>query len=274
MMSNEPPALDWTDLDGKVQRAGEYLDTTSGLEAIREYKRRSHHLLELSPSDRVVDVGCGAGLDVDLLAEKLEPDAGVIGIDRSAFLIAQALEATTKQPNVRLLVGNALTHPFADSSVDACRADRLLEHLESPDKALEEMKRVTKPGGRIGVSEPDWRTVQIAAPGIDRSVTRQVTRPELGSPRHPHIGSRLYSLVGGNGLVNRVVDSITVFFTEFETAKAVLSLEERLEALQQANELTGQQAHDWKEAMNVAAAEGRFFASITGFTVVGQVPTE
>lgn len=273
-MSEDPTPFDWSDLDGGLKRAKEYLDTTSGLAAIREYKRRSHHLLDLSPNDRVVDVGCGAGIDVELLAETLDPDAAVIGIDRSAPLVAAAREETATHPNVNFGIADAMTLPLADSSVDACRADRVLEHLETPGDALEEMIRITKPGGRIGLSEPDWGTVRIAAPGSDRSVTRHVTRPSIGSPRHPHIGSRLYPLLGSHGLVDRAVDAITVVFTEFDTANDVLSLDDRLTTLQQANDLPDDQAKEWTEAMQGADAAGTFFASITGFTVVGQVPTE
>lgn len=273
-MSDEPPALDWSNLDEDVQRAGEYLDTTSGLEAIQAYKRRSHRLLELSPSDRVVDIGCGAGVDLGLLGETLGPDASIIGIDRSAPLIDQARQQSEGRPNVSLHMGDALELPFADSTMDASRADRLLQHLEAPVRALKEMKRITKPGGRIGISEPNWATVQIVAPEVDQSITRQVTKPELGSARHPRIGSRLYSIMGSSGLTDRVVDSVTVVFTELDTANDVLSLVERLETLERANELTAKQAQNWNEALENADSSGRFFASITGFTVVGQVLDE
>lgn len=273
-MSEEPPALDWSNLDDDVHRASEYLNTTSGLEAIREFKRRSHRLLELSPSDRVADIGCGAGVDLTLLGETLGPDASIHGIDRNPHLIDQARLETEGFPNVGLQVGDALALPYADSTMDASRADRVLQHLETPVGALEEMKRVTKPGGRIGLTEPNWATVYLAGPGVDPTIADHVTRPSLSSARHPRIGSRLYSIMGGSGLIDRAVDAGTIVFTELDTARDVLTLDERLGALEQAHELTSKQAQDWTETLEEADTAGRFFATITGFTVVGQVPTK
>src|SRR6202023_1920244 len=67
--------------------------------------------------------------------------------------------------------GDAHHLPFPDLTFDACRVDRVLQHLEDPQRAIAEMARVLKIGGRIAAAEPDWDTLVIDVP--DRSLARQ-----------------------------------------------------------------------------------------------------
>jgi ubiquinone/menaquinone biosynthesis C-methylase UbiE len=58
--------------------------------------------------------------------------------------------------NVRFRQGSAYELPFPDASFDAVFSNALLEHLREPPRALQEFLRVLRPGGRVGVSGPDW----------------------------------------------------------------------------------------------------------------------
>ena len=92
---------------------------------------------------RVLDVGCGAGfLSNDIALRGRE----VTGIDIApdALAVAHAHDASGR---VRYLVGDALALPFEDGSFDAVCAMDLLEHLESPERAIAEASRVLAPGG-------------------------------------------------------------------------------------------------------------------------------
>ncbi len=112
--------------------------------------------IPMAPSSgSVLDVGCGTGDDVVNLYEMVGPEGRVVGIDYSAHLIVEAKARVEKAGMpVELYVGDAheLTQ-FGDNCFDATRSAAVFHHLESPEKALQAMIRVTKPGGSVVIAE-------------------------------------------------------------------------------------------------------------------------
>jgi 2-polyprenyl-6-hydroxyphenyl methylase/3-demethylubiquinone-9 3-methyltransferase len=92
---------------------------------------------------RVLDVGCGAGFlsnDVALRGR----DVTGIDVAADALAVARAHDASGR---VRYVEGDALALPFEDGSFDAVCAMDLLEHLQSPERAIAEASRVLVPRG-------------------------------------------------------------------------------------------------------------------------------
>jgi SAM-dependent methyltransferase len=83
-----------------------------------------------------------------------------IGLDIEPLQIkrAQALAFQNRLTNLRFVVGNINSIPFADAVFDIAFAHNTLEHLSQPIKALREMKRVLKPGGIVAIRDPDLST--------------------------------------------------------------------------------------------------------------------
>jgi SAM-dependent methyltransferase len=95
-------------------------------------------------------------------------EGSAVGIDLSADLIAAAgADAKTKGlENVSFQVADVYSLPFQTETFDAVLEDRVLQHLSSPLKAVQEMLRVTKKGGVLVCGNPDWRTFQIDLPSF------------------------------------------------------------------------------------------------------------
>lgn len=115
-------------------------------------------LFKLKKNSVVLDVGCGLGFLGQSLAEFI-PDGIVICVDLDAKLI----EAGKKMAENNRLgeifdfqVGDAYELPFDTSCVDLSICQMLLMHLGKPAKAISEMRRVTKKGGRVVAIEPDY----------------------------------------------------------------------------------------------------------------------
>ena len=110
----------------------------------------------LCPGMRLLDVGCGPGTITLGLAEAVA-SGEVIGIDLEPAQIEEARAVATERgvTNVRFEVGDAYRIPFADRSFDAVFAHTVLMHLREPVLALAEMRRVLRPGGIVGVRDPD-----------------------------------------------------------------------------------------------------------------------
>jgi len=117
--------------------------------------------LALRAGLNVLDVGCGTGDFLRLLAPLVSPGKAV-GLDLSETMIAEAVQRSTENAaNLSFRVGSALELPFQAETFDRVLATQVLLHLPDPWKALAEMKRVLAPSGLICISEIDWGTLVV-----------------------------------------------------------------------------------------------------------------
>jgi SAM-dependent methyltransferase len=115
-------------------------------------------LSSIEPLDAMLEVGCGPG---DLAAALFGPDGreGYIGTDISREEIALAEK---QHPHFAFQEASAYALPFADGSFDCVIACEVLEHLEDPHKALQEIARVTRTYALLSVPrEPLWRMLNV-----------------------------------------------------------------------------------------------------------------
>ena len=129
--------------------------------------------LELRPGLRLLDVGCGTGDYLQVMAPLITPGPA-IGIDLSATLITAAQQRIAPETgNVSFQVGDAYDLPFPDRSFDRVVATQVLLHLTEPWRAVQEIRRVLVPGGLVSIGEWDWDSVGLAL--SDRDLGRRFT---------------------------------------------------------------------------------------------------
>ena len=106
----------------------------------------------LRPGMSLLDCGCGPGSITLGLAEAVDPGL-VTGIDVEGREIehASALAKNMGVTNANFLVGNVYQLEFADNSFDAVFAHAMIQYLATPEQALQEMRRVLKPDGLVGI---------------------------------------------------------------------------------------------------------------------------
>ena len=172
-----------------------FLDTANALEDLKSVKRLMIAQLELRSGLRVLDVGCGIGDDVRDLALVIGDGGRVIGVDFSGAMIAEAKKrhAAVGLP-VEFVEGDAQNLTFPDASFDRCRTERMLMHLDDPEKALAEMVRVVRPGGKVVVFDFDWDTLFVDSPY--KETTRKFVREYSDGLKHGWIGRRLPRVSG------------------------------------------------------------------------------
>ncbi len=110
----------------------------------------------IGDGQRVLDVGCGTGV-LGLAVTTLMNNAQVVGIDPVPPYVAYARKRTTDS-SVRFEVGSAEALSFGDASFDTCMALLVLQEFPDAPHAVAEMRRVTRPGGRVAACQWDFRT--------------------------------------------------------------------------------------------------------------------
>jgi arsenite methyltransferase len=110
---------------------------------------------ELSSGERVVDVGCGAGIDSLIAAKKVGPDGRVLGVDMTPSMLKKARQAAEEAGlrNVQFREGYAEALPVDDGWADIVISNGVLNLMPDKDAALEVMSRVLKPGGRLQIGD-------------------------------------------------------------------------------------------------------------------------
>ena len=109
----------------------------------------------LRSGETVVDLGCGAGIDTLLAARMVRPLGRAIGLDTLPEMLAQA-EANARAgtiANVEWLRGELEAIPLPDASVDVAISNGVLNLSPRKGRALSEIFRVLRPGGRISLAD-------------------------------------------------------------------------------------------------------------------------
>ena len=118
--------------------------------------------LGIGQGTKVIDVGCGAGRHsfeafrrgADVVA--FDQDAtGLAGVDTMFRAMADSGEVPPAA-RAETVVGNALALPYPDRTFDCVIASEILEHVPADNKAIDELIRVLKVGGRLAVTVPRW----------------------------------------------------------------------------------------------------------------------
>jgi arsenite methyltransferase len=109
----------------------------------------------LQVGQRVVDVGCGAGLDSLIAAHMVGPHGQVIGVDMTAAMLEKARRgaAAASLTNVEFVGGYAEALPVPDAWADVVISNGVLNLMPDKVAALKEMARVLKPGGRLQIGD-------------------------------------------------------------------------------------------------------------------------
>ncbi len=244
-----------------------FLDEATAQPSLQAYKQHMTALMELAPGKSVLDVGCGTGDDVRLMADLVAPRGNVVGIDNSLAMINEA-NRRAKDANVAVdfRVLDAMKLPIADGTFDACRADRSLMHVPDSRQVLTEMRRVTKVGGRVVVFEVDFETLTIDAD--DRMLARKIGHTWCDGFKNGWLGRRMPRLFTELGFREISLTPHIMILTP-GMLLPLLGAATTERAVQNGT-ITPDEAKVWLTHLDDLQKTGRFFSTMTGFLLAGR----
>ncbi|MBV9336617.1 MAG: methyltransferase domain-containing protein [Solirubrobacterales bacterium] len=252
------------DATGASAELAAYLDAASTI--AEPHKRASIAALGLRRGDRALDVGCGLGDEVRLLADQVGPNGIAFGVDLSEHLLEAARARHGHRRSIRFIRADAHRLPFADREVDGARIERTLQHVADPAAVVRELARTVRPHGRIVAIEPDWHTLVFT--GKDIATTHAVVGDIAAQIRHPAAGRFLPAWCDSARLVIERFEAHAIVLRSFALADQLLRLGAAVDRL------ATSAAEAWREEQRHQDVRGTFAASITSFMIVASAPGE
>lgn len=151
------PALKPSALQTVYDRAARYYNSWHGFATAHADQRGRAMLVRecVQGGDRVLDAGGGTGLTSRLAAAAAGRDGQVVLVDLSGGMLRRAVKtgvARSSGAQVRLVMGDMLRLPFLEGTFDVVLSTYSTCPLEDPGAGAEEMYRMVRPGGLLGVA--------------------------------------------------------------------------------------------------------------------------
>ena len=173
-------------------------------------------LLDLKPGMRVLDAGCGTGVVTRRMAIKVSPGE-VHGVDMDSLFIEEARKIAAKEgiSNIKFSLGNADDLKFQDGAFDLSYCRLVLMHVKDPVKTVAELKRVTKSGGTVAISDQDDGGI-IAYPELPKMMQIFSEYGSLAKMRGEDrfIGRKLFSIMEQAGLSPITIYPFPIYATQ------------------------------------------------------------
>ena len=195
------------------------LESFDRLEQLQELKVLGHERIGIHAGARVLEVGCGFGLETLRLARLVAPGGMVAGCDLSSDFLAEARRrASAAMIDITFQQAHAEALPYPSQSFEIVWSERLLIYVPDVARAASEMRRVLRAGGHLACIEPDISTSTINL--SDRSLVRRVMGNEAEtSVAHgwlPGQLGRILKTVGFSSI--RLATRVVVFSPELAAA--------------------------------------------------------
>jgi arsenite methyltransferase len=240
----------------------------------RDMIRRRRHVREAlaaAPGERILDVGCGPGFYVRELLEEIGSAGSIVAVDTSPDMLALARRRGEGHGNVTFREGSADALPVDDGRFDAALCVQVMEYVPDPDKALGEIHRALRPGGRAVIWDVDWATVWWHSNDPDRM--RRVLQAWDEHLVHPSLPRTLGARLRSAGFVDVAVAGHSFATVDYDDESFAIAMLGMVADFVPGHEgVTGDEVAAWKAEQRSLAEQGEFFFEGTQFCFTAAKP--
>jgi SAM-dependent methyltransferase len=257
-----------------VTLGGPHLGGVASLEdraRMPSYRAMFHNLVDAiapQPGERILEIGCGAGSLVRLLARRLGAANPIAAADVNPFLLREAAQLTEAQGlggRIEFTLGNAEALPFPDASFDCAYSITVFEECDAR-RAIAEAMRVLRPGGRVGLAVRALDMRQWWNLDLPPGLADKVDKPPFSVGPAGIADKRLYPAMRAAGFVDLVCFPSLVTLDR-PGGPIWQNREDHILSM-----LTPEELPVWQAARERAAADGLLFMAHPLHCAIGTKP--
>lgn len=173
-------------------------------------------MLRVKPGEAVLDVACGPGVVARAAAERVGPSGRVTGCDVSEGMLGLARSKAISDGAAAVAYHEASADalPFQDGTIDVVTCQQGLQFFPDRPAAAREMRRVLRPGGRVGITV--WTAIENSPPfdalvaGLEEAAEAELAARYRAGPYAFTNGEELQALLDSAGFEDVVVAQPTL----------------------------------------------------------------
>ncbi|MBX2869297.1 MAG: methyltransferase domain-containing protein [Acidiferrobacterales bacterium] len=231
-------------------------------------RQRTLDSINLSLGQSVLDVGCGTGFLTASMAELVGKSGAVCAIDKENDMVSATKDRCKSLTQVSSSTGDVTQLSFPDNHFDVVTCTQVLLYVEEVEKAINEMQRVLKPGGKLAILETDWRTTVMYSRYPE--TTETIYRAWDNTVPSPNLPVRLNKLMTDAGITDINIEAIPLVNTSFDPMNfSVSSLNWLSGNAYKKGAITKEESQKWREDLASLGDTGEYFFCVNRFLFVG-----
>jgi ubiquinone/menaquinone biosynthesis C-methylase UbiE len=222
--------------------------------------------LALRPGETVLDVGSGPGLLMADMADLVGPEGHVTGIDLSDSMLALSRRRFADPPlreRISILKADATRLPFKTGQFDAAVSTQVYEYVPDVDRALAELFRVLRPGGRVLILDTDWDSLVWNT--LDPTLSDRFIEAWTMRFAHPHLPRTLQHRLRNAGFRILRCDVLVLLNDTYDPNTYSLTNGEIMAEFVQHHGLSASDVADWKQSLRELGTQGQYFFSLNRY---------